>query len=454
MLSRRLYIFTAVAASIVMFLSPASVYADAAKNTGISKQIKAAGEYKNWEGVSSVSQFLDGNGNYCFACDSTKSVTIVKTKNGKPLKKRMTLKKQKPLFGGVACDSSGNYYLVGGKTNKSSDYKKNTIFISKYDSKGTHIKTVGDNGSSSLGDWYTQDFYTQTPFDAGNCDIAVNGDYLAVNYARHMYSGHQSNSVFVINMKTMKKVKLNDIYSSHSFAQRTLPYGNGFVFASEGDCYSRAFTVSVTADPASGENTNSDIFHFWVKKNALKNQDMQALNNNFAHMGGLVKAGEHTVALVGTSVKSLSSKAASEKEQLFIQIFDPAKDLSQPSAYVTSGKRSGYSGANGNEKVTDYGVKWLTGYSGKYTILHPQAASDEMGNIVILYELEKSGKYQGVYYMVLNSEGKIIKKKTRYSATARLNPCEMPVCSGGHVYWTGNKTKGSKVYVYSLKLEM
>lgn len=449
---KKLCRYAAVVASIVMFFSPAAVYADAAKDTGISKQIKADGEYKNWEGVSSVSQFLDENGNYCFACDSSKSVTIVKTKNGKPLKKRITLKKQKPLFGGVACDSSGNYYLVGGKANKSSDHTKSTIFISKYDSKGTHIKTIGDNGSSSLGDWYSQDFYTQTPFDAGNCDIAVNGDYLAVHYARHMYSGHQSNSAFVINMKTMKKVKLNDIYSSHSFAQRTLPYGNGFIFASEGDCYSRAFTVSMVADPVSGENTNSDIFHFWVKKNALNNWDMQALNNNFAHMGGLVKAGENTAALVGTSAKSLSSKAASEKEQLFIQIFDPSKDLSQPSAYVTSEKRSGYSGANGDEKVTDYGVKWLTGYSGKYTITHPQAAADENGNIAILYELEKSEKYQGVYYMVLDSEGKIIKKKTRYSATARLNPCEMPVCSGGTVYWTGNKTKGNKMYVYSLKI--
>lgn len=449
---KKLCRYAAVAVSIVMFFSPAAVYADAAKDTGISKQIKADGEYKNWEGVSSVSQFLDENGNYCFACDSSKSVTIVKTKNGKPLKKRITLKKQKPLFGGVACDSSGNYYLVGGKANKSSDHTKSTIFISKYDSKGTHIKTIGDNGSSSLGDWYSQDFYTQTPFDAGNCDIAVNGDYLAVHYARHMYSGHQSNSAFVINMKTMKKVKLNDIYSSHSFAQRTLPYGNGFIFASEGDCYSRAFTVSMVADPVSGENTNSDIFHFWVKKNALNNWDMQAMNNNFAHMGGLVKAGENTAALVGTSAKSLSSKAASEKEQLFIQIFDPSKDLSQPSAYVTSEKRSGYSGANGDEKVTDYGVKWLTGYSGKYTITHPQAAADENGNIAILYELEKSEKYQGVYYMVLDSEGKIIKKKTRYSATARLNPCEMPVCSGGTVYWTGNKTKGNKMYVYSLKI--
>lgn len=449
---KKLCRYAAVAVSIVMFFSPAAVYADAAKDTGISKQIKADGEYKNWEGVSSVSQFLDENGNYCFACDSSKSVTIVKTKNGKPLKKRITLKKQKPLFGGVACDSSGNYYLVGGKANKSSDHTKSTIFISKYDSKGTHIKTIGDNGSSSLGDWYSQDFYTQTPFDAGNCDIAVNGDYLAVHYARHMYSGHQSNSAFVINMKTMKKVKLNDIYSSHSFAQRTLPYGNGFIFASEGDCYSRAFTVSMVADPVSGENTNSDIFHFWVKKNALNNWDMQAMNNNFAHMGGLVKAGENTAALVGTSAKSLSSKAASEKEQLFIQIFDPSKNLSQPSAYVTTGKRSGYSGANGDEKVTDYGVKWLTGYSGKYTITHPQAAADENGNIAILYELEKSEKYQGVYYMVLDSEGKIIKKKTRYSATARLNPCEMPVCSGGTVYWTGNKTKGNKMYVYSLKI--
>lgn len=449
---KKLCRYAAVVASIVMFFSPAAVYADAAKDTGISKQIKADGEYKNWEGVSSVSQFLDENGNYCFACDSSKSVTIVKTKNGKLLKKRITLKKQKPLFGGVACDSSGNYYLVGGNANKSSDHTESTIFISKYDSKGTHIKTIGDNGSSSLGDWYSQDFYTQTPFDAGNCDIAVNGDYLAVHYARHMYSGHQSNSAFVINMKTMKKVKLNDIYSSHSFAQRTLPYGNGFIFASEGDCYSRAFTVSMVADPVSGENTNSDIFHFWVKKNALNNWDMQAMNNNFAHMGGLVKAGENTAALVGTSAKSLSSKAASEKEQLFIQIFDPSKDLSQPSAYVTSEKRSGYSGANGDEKVTDYGVKWLTGYSGKYTITHPQAAADENGNIAILYELEKSEKYQGVYYMVLDSEGKIIKKKTRYSATARLNPCEMPVCSGGTVYWTGNKTKGNKMYVYSLKI--
>lgn len=448
---KKIYRYAAVVLSICLLCQTAAVYAKTggAKSTGIRKQVYAVGEYANWEGVSNISQFLDETGNYCFAYDGTKNVTIVKTKNGKPLKNKITLRKQKPLFGGVSCDGSGNYYLVCGRENESKD-TKNTVFISKYNSRGKLIKTVGDNGSSSLGSWYSQDFYTRIPFDAGNCDIAVNGDYLAVNYAREMYSGHQSNSVFMVNMKTMAKVKPGNIYNSHSFAQRALPYGNGFLFASEGDCYSRAFTVSAVADPASGENTDSDIFHFWVKKGTLENWDMYTLNDNFAHMGGLVKAGENTAALVGTSAKSLNAKAASENEQLFIQIFDPSKDLSSPSAYVTSGKRAGYSGGNGDEKVTDYGVKWLTGYSDKYTVSHPQAVADGKGNIVILYELEKSGKYQGVYYMALDAKGKVIKKKTRYSATAHLNPCETPVCSNGTVYWTGNQTTGKELYVYSL----
>lgn len=444
----------AIAVSICMFISPATVLADTytAKSTGISKQIKAVGEYINWEGVSGVSQFLDKDGNYCFAYNTSKSVIVVKTKNGKPLKKTISLKKQYPLYGGVVCDSTGNYYLVSGKTNTSANHKANTVFISKYDSTGKPIKTVGDNGSSSLGYWYTEDFYTKTPFDGGNCDIAINGDYLAVNYARHMYSGHQSNSVFVININTMTKMKQGNIYNSHSFAQRTLPYSDGFVFASEGDCYNRAFTVSIVTDMSSGFSEDSDIFHFWVKKDTLKKWDMTTLNNNFAHMGGLVSAGDNTVALVGTSAKSLTSKAASENEQLFIQIFDPSKNLNQPSAYITSGNRSGYSGGNGDEKVTDYGVKWLTSYSGKYTISHPEVVADEKGDIVILYELKQSGKYKGVYYIVVDSEGKIVRKETKYSATAYLNPCETPVCSGNTIYWTGNNSKNKKMYIYSLQI--
>lgn len=438
-----------------MVIAPQTIaYADTygSKNTGIKYNILAKDEYNNWEGVSNVSQFLDSDGNFCFAYYNKKTVTVVKTKNGKPQKKKTTLQMEYPIFGGVTCDSNGNYYLVCGRANTSDDQTRETVFISKYDKNGTLLKTIGDNGNSSLDYWYPDDYNTKTPFSGGNCDIAINGDYLAVNYARNMYSGHQSNSVFVINTNTMTRADAGNIYESHSFAQRAIPYNNGFVFASEGDCYDRAFTVSAVTDLSSATNITGNTFHFWVKKGTLDRWDMSALNNNFAHMGDLVTIDHNSVALIASSAKSLNKKAASETEQLFIQIFDPTKDLRTPSAYVTSGTRSGYSGPNGDKKVTDYGVKWLTSHSKKCTIKYPQAVSDGNGSTIILYELYKNSSYDGIYYLVVDQNGTVTIKRTKYSSTAHLNPCETPVFSGKTVYWTGNSTKNNTMYVYSLKI--
>lgn len=446
-----------IALAALLLLGTTSVSADTvlSYNTGITKTVTAVGQYINWDGVSNVSQFVNEKGQYCFAYDDGKNVIVVKTKKGKPTKDTVKLKKKHSLFGGVICDSEGNYYVVTGESNDSDDTDKNTVFISKYDKKGKHIKTVGDNGSSSLGWWYGSSFYTKIPFDAGNCDLAINGDILTVNYAREMYSGHQSNSVFTINIKDMKKVSVGNVYNSHSFAQRAIPYQDGFVLASEGDCYPRAFSVNYVAKDGSFNN-QGDIFHFWVQKGALDDWNMWLINDNFAHMGGIAVVNDKTVCLVGSSVKSLSKKANDQSEQIFIQIFDPSEDLTKASSYVTSGKRSGLSGGNGNEQVTDYGVKWLTS-SEKVRIVNPQVASDGNGTIVVLFEqyAVKDGKYQGVYYIVLNEKGEIISKKQKYSATAQLNPCEMPVYANGTIYWTANKYGDSKkrMYVYGLKVE-
>jgi hypothetical protein len=375
----------------------------------------------------------------------------VTTKNGK-VKSTIKLAMKHSLFGAVTCDADGNYYVVTGETNTTDDTTKNTIFVSKYNKSGKHVKTIGDNGSSSLAWYYDSTFYTKIPFDAGCCDVAINGDILTVNYAREMYSGHQSNSVFSVNIKKMKKADTGTIYNSHSFAQRVVSYGDGFVYASEGDAYPRAFSIDYVSTDAATTN-NGDIFHFWIKKGSSDN--MYVVNDNFAHMGGLAAVNDTSVCLVGTSVKSLSSKASSQKEQVFIQIFDPTADLTSSSSYVTTGKRSGTGGLNGDQKVTDYGVKWLTS-STKYSYENPQVVSDGNGTIVVLYEqyAASTGKYQGVYYMVLNKNGKVVSKAKKYSATAHLNPCEMPVYTNGTIYWTANKEDDSKntMYVYTLSV--
>lgn len=428
-----------------------SAYEIGEKKTGVKLTVKAEGQYSNWDGTTNAAQFIGGNGEFCFAYDNGDNVVVVKTDGESPIKKTIKLKKQNPLFGTVICDKDGNYYVVTGKENKTKNTNTNTIFISKYDSSGKHIKTVGDNGSSSLAYYYDSGFYTQLPFEAGNCDAAISGNILAVNYGRSMYSGHQSNSVFAVNIKDMSEVDLGVNYNSHSFAQRVIIHNGKFVFASEGDCYNRAFTINTPA--AQNQENASDIFHFWVKKGTFDDYNMFVLNNNFAHMGGLVDINDKYVALVGTSAKSLSSKAADENEQLFIQIFNPSSNLEKESAYVTSGTRSGLSGNNGDEKVTDYGVKWLTNYS-KTQIKNPQVAASDSGKIVILYEAYKDSKYQGVYYMVLNSKGEFVSKPKLFSAKAMLNPCEMPVYANGRVYWVGNRygDKEKNIYINSIEI--
>ena len=179
---------------------------------------------------------------------------------------------------------------------------------------------------------------------------------------------------------------------------------------------------------------------------------MHILNNNFAHLGGVADLGNGKVILTATSAKSLSSSAEKESEQLFIQIFDPTYDLTRATGYVTSGVRSGVGGANGNQAITDYGVKFLTNFS-DVTISKPQIASGN-GKAVIFYEARKSGKYYGVYYIVVSSDGSVVQKSTKFSDKATLNDCEMPVYADGKFWWTSNEYNGDeKLHIYSLELE-
>ena len=444
-------------------IEPIGASANKAKyyKTEISHSVTTAGWYGNWDGVSSVSQFTDSDGHYCFSYDNDKTVIIVKTKNGKVTEK-IEIKKEHSTFGAIDCDSDGNFYIVTGESNTNDNTSTETVFLSKYSSEGKLIKTVGDNGSSSLASYYNDGFYTKTPFNAGNCDIAINGDYVAVNYARTMYSGHQSNSVWIVDRDTLETVKPNtSIYNSHSFGQRAIPFGTGFIFMSEGDCYPRAFTMNYESmSHVNGSGTGSktvsseaDIFHFWVKKGTLDAWDMSTLNDNFATIGDVCDLGNGKASFVAMSVKALNSKATDQIQNIFIQIFDPEKNLNSASGYTTKGKRSGQSGPNGDQKTTDYGIKWITSFSassGKKAV-NAQAVADDDGNTVILFEYYKNKAYKGVYYCVVNSEGEITTSITKCSSVAKLNRCETPVWADGKVWWTANSTKSNKLFIYSLE---
>lgn len=450
------------------FTSCPAAFADstAEVTTSIKKDITdIRGQYPHWDGITSITQFRYSDGTFCLAIDGEQYINIIKfTPEGQVQPGIIALEKAHPEYGTVLCDSQGNFYAITGETNDiNGNRNKETIFISKYNRNGQLIRTVGNNGSSSLQYYHDNGHNTRLPFDSG-VSAAISGNVLAVNYGRFMYNGHQANSIWAININTLNNIRDVKWISTHSFAHRTIPIEDGFVFVSEGDCYERAFSIyAIRTGSYSVLSYNyGDPFHFWVQPDALKRKAYGQLNANYAHLAGIVplKDGQRTrTALVGTSAPSLNSNAPNEKEKLFIQIFDPFNDLTLSTSYVTQGTRSGLSGGNGDQSVTDKGVKWLDQYmtiADDATIENPQVVVTDDEKIVILYEKGNRypwtvgwhyKRYDGLFYMVLDKNGEVIQREKLFSKTARLNPCEMPVYTNGSIYWAGNVV-GNKENVY------
>ena len=412
--------------------------------TGVKHTAVSRGRYVNWAGVSTVSQFTDAAGRFCFAVDEGEQVGVYRSADGE-VSRCFTVANPYDSFGAATCDDAGNYYIVWGKENNTDNTDVQTIVVCKYFADGTLLGTAGGNGSEGMADYYNEGFYTKQPFEGGNCDVAVNGNALMVNYARQMYNGHQSNTGFTVDTETMQVKEGFTEYNSHSFDQRVTPYSGtgGFLLASQGDCFPRAFNVSVTDDAAS--LSEREVFHFWVDLNAYKDFDMYKLNRTYARLGNILETARGA-ALVAASARSLSEECKTEPYDVFVQVFDPVSG-----GFVTSGTRSGMAGNNGDTPTTDYGVAWLTDLAGSgKTVATVQAVSAWDGKIAVLYELNGDAGYDSTWGMILNADGSADSGSFSLGQ-ARLNVDEDPVFADGAVQWVANGGTGELV-LYSIGL--
>ncbi|MNE52299.1 hypothetical protein D3C80_1469640 [compost metagenome] len=170
---------------------------------------------------------------------------------------------------------------------------------------------------------------------------------------------------------------------------------------------------------------------------------MYIVNTTFAQLGGLAETSKG-VALVGASAKSISEKAKSEKQNLFVQLFDPQADQVAASMFIGGEVRSGALSTDINdrdnsplESVTDYGVHWLTNYNDT-DVIAPQVVSAN-DRIVILWSTNKD-----TFYMVLSEDGAVITPATSLGGQP-LNSFERPVYYDGAVYWAAVKNGRLKI---------
>lgn len=375
----------------------------------------------NWASVSSIQQFKYKDLGVGFAYVNNNSLEVV-LPNGS-----LTINMLYPILGDVIADEDGCIYIIWGK-NGDADTNEETVFISKYTDSGILVKTVGFVGKSRMGDKGN----TKNPFKWGNCRSAIHNDTLVVNYARQMYNEHQSNSVIKLNINKMTPIEVSDYdiwdvpYCSHSFNQDVIwsENRNEFVYVNHGDAYDRGIVIH-------NDNGTSYVpFHCYLQSNA--SYDMSIVNKTFAQLGGIEEIDDY-VFLVGSSAKSISEAANTEKQNLFVQIFKPNEEVNKNN-YLGGVERSGNTSYNINDinnspltPVTDYGVRWLTDYTDK-NVIAPQIVKAE-DKIVILWSTENES-----FYTVLNSNGDTLVPVTSLG-NKLLNSYEKPIYHNGKVYW-------------------
>ena len=400
--------------------------------------------FDRWSYVSQISQFTDKEGKLSFAYTDDSFLYIVTLNSDKSIKKTIKINKKYPEMGGVACDTDGYYYVVWGKPDDSGKGGVTTAAISKYTSTGSIVKTT--NFTTSLQDENGSSWDTRYPFDFGNCAIAIKDGILVCSYGRVMYNGHQSNAVIAVYTSDMKKCDKYDSYASHSFDQRVVFDSNKDVwFANHGDAYPRGF--GVTYSPENKSNFSKDYvpFHFYAEASAMN--DMYVLNETKAQLGGIA-ATKNGVVLIGSSVKGMTeSTYNTQKKNLFITYVDGSKKM--PNSTSRTGTCLG-------ENVTDTGIKWLTDYSDGSYVNNPQIAYTDDDKIVILWEkMDKNGDFIQSYYMILSSNGEVLRKKVPMNKI-RLNANEEPIYSDGYVNWltaNGNKAKVHSLDINSVEKE-
>ena len=419
--------------------------------------------------VAPVSQFVTADGGYGVAYHGGTNVTILLYDTDLKLNKKVVLEREEGSLGAVTCDEDGYFYAAYGIGNTTEDVSKEAMRFVKYSATGEKLKSVSYTGdetgwggmlNSSAGDGSG----TKIPFDAANCSMAVADGMLVCTYGRGMYNGHQSSNSLYVKVDTMEKIPNSPVYTSHSFDQQVVVAKNGdFLFVDHGDAFGRAFALSKLSKNASTVSNKLESFHF-------REGTYFGYNETFAQLGGLAEL-PNSYVLVAASERTLSYDLVpvdseycgySEPRDLFIQYIK--KDFTEYSGkdcYVVEGETRTAVGTRPTDALTelwlpdgveDYGVLWLTNYTGDEMVYNPKVVTTESGEVIILWSkvLFETGELVDTYYLVLDEEGAILQRPVSIGQIP-LSTDEPVVYLDGSIYWsiTEGKTLTSYRFVIS-----
>lgn len=423
----------------------------------------------DYDRVSYINEFWGNDGNYHVVYSGKNKVYISVINQDMKLKKTIEINKDLPLLGNAIQDQDGNYYMVYGKydtANLETDSKVGTavvMSIVKYDKDGKQLERLTFKGNETC-PYEGTEWGTKEPFNFGRCNLLIDSKGILVcRYGRVMYNGHQSSHTLYVNTKTMTKLQYLSPYTSHSFDQRVIETSDGgYLFAERGDAYDRGFVVSKWYPYITRiwDIPNFVPFHF---------RNGYIYQTTYAILAGIAEC-SNGYALAGISEKTLSYETDqtkvhpefNESRNLFLQVFSKqfnSGSSNQSSVQLLKGEsrvaKGQYVSGTGRLEngAVDYGVLWLTNYTGSIYASNPKMLNIGNDQLLLMWEKKDYNKGWNQYiescYMIVSSDGRIIKPETRIQ-DIHLTEFGEPTYRDGQVYWTTSDGESMNFVVHRL----
>lgn len=396
-----------------------------------------------------------GNLNIVYEAIDSENIYIARFDENYKLTDTIKITKELPLFGTAVCDGKGNYYILYGACVEEDEKASKNIVIVKYSNTGRKL----GQASYTAGEMSGQG--TKQPFSFGSASMAIHQNILAAHFARVMFQSpdgmnHQSSTVVYADIDTMNPVSLPIPYASHSFDQHIISASDeGFVLVDKGDAYPRGFALSRVTPEG---NNSFETFHF---------AESTVYQTTRSELGGLIE-NSYGYVLAASSIKKLTYVPIPESEtisrNIFVQVIkknfmdhsNNADKLLSKGEYRAPDGMAGRTGLNTSgqsyflpENVADYGVAWLTGYTGNESACNPKIVKLEQNASCVLWEKFNGQDHAGTYYAIIDALGNIIREPVLIP-NARLSFDKMPLYINGEIVWSVIGQYPQRISVYRL----
>jgi uncharacterized repeat protein (TIGR02543 family) len=412
--------------SVVDFTGDITLYAHWVEdlNTHNDSALYSAISRGNASYNSTTVYIKDAKGRAAVASFTTGKLIIYGIKTKKTTE--VTLSDSFNIFGGIYQNEEYNFVLAGRENkNESKAYK--TIVVYKFDRNWERLKAgyVLGGASNSFTGIYA-------PFVFSKISFAEQNGYLIVHTGRTMFEGsdglhHQPNISFRIRIKDLKVDQDFTVpYVSHSFSQfvRVSPVdANQIFYFDHGDAYPRSLQIYTTSidennsySKKNGKSINPVKFNHGKAGDNYTGFQMNSLLNNQTHF-----------FVFGSSVPNnhkLSGVKGDAKSCNLYMIKVDAETLKYKYIWLTKNK------PNGTTNVSNVSAVKI---------------SDDRMAVVYTQYSAKTG--YSLYYMLVDSDGKVVKKAKLKTGHSILSPASLIQNS---IYLVGGDWSDKTVYAYKI----